>query len=252
MLSPEITKTAQVIINALPSEHKIRAVSPSDVLQDLRDHTLDEVELIAYLQWQIFRDSTADMATLLEVVSFWSAGGKRVKLSTIRSFIGSNGLGAHIPSDGPMPSSLIPLSITKQFTSVQLVNLGWQEFTIADWLRYISQPEIRSANLEYDFFQSVDWAERVLRTVSLAWSSSDEVRVLAKSIFANKKCIPTMHKLYSPEETYLPTWDIPGFDDLDLPVVRFPSGLKITWEMQQLLLALGVQQHLAPRLLLKQ
>ena len=61
-----------------------------------------------------------------------------------------------------------------------------------------------------------------------------------------------MRKLYSPEETYLPSWYIPAFDHLDLQVVRFPSRREIGGEMQQLLLALGVQQHLAPRLLLKQ
>ena len=252
MLSLEITQVAQDIITALPNKHRIRTIMFLDIFQDLRQHTLDERELVAYLRWQIFHGSKADMAKLFEVATFCTAGGTTIKLCTIQSFIDSNGLGAHIPPGGPMPLSLIALEITRPFTSSQLTSLGWREFTITDWLRYISQPDIRSANPKYNFVQSAVWAECVLHTVSVVWSYSDKIRDLAKSVFANKKCIPVMHKLCSPEETYLPSWGIPGFDDLDLQVVRFPSGHGISWEMEQLLVALGVQQHLSPRRLLKQ
>lgn len=252
MLSPEITKVAQPIIDMLPDKHKIRAITFEDVLQDLHEHTLDQGELVAFLQWQLSHGSITNRVELLEAATFWSRDETKIGLSTIRSFIDPNGLGANIPSDGPMPLSLIPLEITKSFAPAQLTSLGWREFTIADWLQYISQQEIRSANLEHDFVRSVNWAERVLRTVSFAWSSSDEIRVLAKSVLANEMCIPIMDKLHSPKETYLPSRDIPAIDDLDLLVVRFPSGLVINGEMAQLLVALGVQQHLAPQLLLKQ
>ncbi|KAH0828805.1 hypothetical protein J3R83DRAFT_3253 [Lanmaoa asiatica] len=252
MLSPKITEVAERIIDALPGKHKICTITLSDVLQDLRKHTLNEGELIACLQWQIHHSSTAGTAELLQVADFWDTGGTAIKLSSIQYFIDSNGLGAYIPPDGPLPASLISLEITKHFTPTHLASFGWQEFTIADWLRYISQPEIRAATPKYDFVQSIDWAECVLRSVSSAWSSSDEIRRLAKSVFANEKCIPIMHGLCRPEDSYLPSLDIPAFDYLHLPVVRFPSGRGISAEMQRLLIALGVQQHLPPRLLLKQ
>ena len=252
MLPPEVTEMAASIVNALPKEHKIHAITLQDMLQDLIDRPLDEAKLRAYLEWQISQGSSADMVKLLEVVSFRSANGTNMQLSTITSCIDPEGLGAHIPSDGPMPPCLIPRGIAKHFSLKQLARIGWREFTIAHWLQYICQQEIRSANSKYDFVQSVDWAERVLYTVSLAWSSSDEVHSLAKLVFANEKCIPVVDKLCYPKETYLPDGNILASDDLNLPVVRFPSGRKISQDMAGLLVALEVQQHLAPTLLLKQ
>ncbi|KAI9455535.1 hypothetical protein HD554DRAFT_273220 [Boletus coccyginus] len=248
MLSPDVTDVGEGIIKALPDEHKIRTITLSDVLQDLRGHTLDEGELVAYLQWQI-RQRFAGMPELLQATCFWAADGTSVKLSSIQYFINSSGPGAHILSDGPLPASLMPPEITKHFAPTSLASFGWQGFTIADWLRYISQPEIRSANRRYDFVRSTDWAESVLRSVSSAWSTSEELRHLAKSVFANEKCIPTTHGLCRPEDSYHPN---PAFDGLSLPVVRFDSGVGITTELKQFLIALGVQQCLPPRLLFKQ
>ena len=252
MLPPEVTEVAQRIVNALPREHKIRTITLRDMLQDLRDRPLDEAELLAYLEWQVSQGSSADMVKLLEVVSFQSASGTNIRLSTITSCIDPKGPGAHIPSDGPMPPCLIPREITKHFSLKQLMRLGWREFTTAHWLQHIYQREIRSANSEYDLFQSVDWAECVLHTISLAWSSSEELRGLAKSIFANEKCIPVKDKLYRPADTYLPDGNILTSDDLNLPVVQLPSGRKISQDMADLLVALEVQRHLAPTLLLEQ
>jgi len=251
MLSPDVTTAGKGIIEALKDEHKIRTITLEDVLQDLRRHTLDEGELVACLQWKI-RHGSAGIPELLQATCFWAADRACVKLSSIQYFIDSSGPGAHILSDGPLPASLMPHEITKHLSPTNLASFGWQGFTIADWLRYISRPDIRSANPRYDFVQSIEWAESVLHSVSSAWSTSEELRHLAKSVFANEKCIPTMHGLYRPEDSYHLDSNKPAFDDLHLPVVRFPSGRGITVEVGRFLIALGVQQHLPPQHLLRQ
>ncbi|KAF8555454.1 hypothetical protein OG21DRAFT_1483894 [Imleria badia] len=233
MLSQDVTHVGEGIIKALPDEHNIRIVALSDVLQDLCQHTLDVEELVACLQWQLHHGLAAGMAELWQVVHFEGADGTRIKLSSIQYFIDSDGLGPQIPLIGPLPSSLIPPNVTKDFTLT-----GLESF------------EIMSTDPRYDFTRSIDWAETVLSFVSSAWSSSDEIRHLAKSVFANKSCIPIFDGLRRAEDSYLPSKNILAFDDLHLPVVRFPSGLEISPEMESLLLAVGVRRHLPPRLLL--
>lgn len=250
MLSPDVMEAGKDIISALPDKHTIQRITLPDVLRDLRLHTLGEAELVACLRWQMSHAPATGLKDLLQVAYFWGASGTSIQLSSIQYFINPDGFGAYIPADGPLPSSLMPRKITGYLSPRSLVTFGWREFTVVDWLQYISRPEIRSANPKHDFVQSIHWAERVLRSVSSAWTSSDEIRRLAKSVFGNEKCIPVLRGLCRPEESYLPSLNIPAFDDLRLPVVCFPSGHEISGEMEQLLIALGVQQHLPPQLLL--
>ena len=252
MLSQDVTIAGKGIIEALQGEHKIRTITLEDVLQDLHMHTLDEEELVACLQWQIPRGSVG-IAELKQVTCFCgSADGTSVKLSSIQYFIDSNGPGANIPSDGPLPPFLMPPKITQHFTPAYLESFAWQRFTIVDWLRFISLPEIRSANREYDFVRSMGWAETVLRSVSSACSTSEEIRIFAKSVFMNEECIPTKHGPRRPEDSYLPNSNNLAFEGLCLPLVQFPSGGGITAELKQLLIALGVKQCLSPGLLFEQ
>ena len=253
MLPLYVTEECPRIIEALPDQHKLSLLTISDILQDLRKHALNEEELVACLQWWMSQNdgSVHNTAQLLSEITLGDANGIPLHLSSVEHFIGSESLNARIPLDGPLPASLIPLDITERFTPAELMSFGWQQLTIVDWFRHISQPEIMSADPTHDFTRSIEWAERVLGVLSAVWSlPSDELYRLATSIFGSKNCIPTSHGLCSPEESFLSSANITLFRDLDLPIVRFTAGLETKGDMERMLASIGVRKHVPPQLLL--
>ena len=253
MLPQYVIQECPHVIEALPDQHKISPTTFLDVLQDLRKHALNQEELVACLQWWLTRKdgSARNTVQLLSVITLGNANGTPLHLSSVEYFMGSESLTARIPLDGPLPASLMPHNITTRFAPTDLVSFGWQEFTVFDWLRHISQPEIMSAHPTYDFTLSIEWAERVLSVLSAVWSSpSDELYGLAKSVFGSKNCIPTSHGLRSPEDSFLSRENITLFQDLDLPTVRFTAGLETRGDMERILSSIGVRKHVPPQLLL--
>lgn len=110
MLSGSVTRDGAHSIAALPDRYKISAITPSEILQDLRHHTLDAEELAACLRWWITlrQDNVALITTdLLDAATLRGTGGA-IRLSAIKFFINPKVLGVHIPPDGPLPLSLIP------------------------------------------------------------------------------------------------------------------------------------------------
>ncbi|KIJ65877.1 hypothetical protein HYDPIDRAFT_151535 [Hydnomerulius pinastri MD-312] len=74
MLSEYVTRDGAHSIAALPDQHKIPAITLSDVLQDLRRHTLDVEELVACLCWWITSrrdDLTSNTTDLLDAGFGW-------------------------------------------------------------------------------------------------------------------------------------------------------------------------------------
>ncbi|KAG6369865.1 hypothetical protein JVT61DRAFT_13426 [Boletus reticuloceps] len=108
MLSEHVTQHGARSIAALPAKHKISAITPSDILQDLRGHTLDTEELVAFLRWWMnsARDElTSDLVDLLlSAATLRGNTGEEICLSSVTSFIDPKVLGLHIPSDGPLPA----------------------------------------------------------------------------------------------------------------------------------------------------
>ncbi|KAG8215924.1 hypothetical protein J3R82DRAFT_7898 [Butyriboletus roseoflavus] len=236
-------------IKALQAQGMLSPITFVDVLQELRKHPLSEEELVACLKWwtSLKQDSTdVNMAQirvqLLSAAVLSSADGRVLPLSSVQYFINTKTLGTHIPFDGPLPVTLMPLNVTKHFTPLELTNFNWAEFTIINWLQHVSQPNVMSANPDHDFTKSIDWAERVLTILSRVWSSlSNEMHTSAKKVFAGKKCIPTSCGLTSPELSYFPNTNMILFGDL--PLVQFPSGLVIKGQMERLLSFIGVRKH---------
>ena len=252
MLPQYVIQERPRIVKALPDQHKISPITFLDVLQDLRKHVLNQEELIVCLRWWMSGEDGLAHKTpeLLSAITLSNADGAPLPLSTIKYFIGPESPKARIPLDGPLPASLMPLSITTRFTPTGLITLGWQQFTIVDWLRHISQPEIMSADPTHDFTRSIEWAERVLSALSAVWSlHSDELDHLAKSIFGSKNCIPTSHGLCSPEESFLSSANITLFQDLHLPIVRFAAALETKGDMERMLSSIGVRKRVPPQLL---
>ncbi|KAL4076679.1 hypothetical protein V8B97DRAFT_2021990 [Scleroderma yunnanense] len=249
ILPDAVVKEGALMVRALQSRGMISSITFHDVLSELRQHPLNEEELVACLKWWNNLPSGSpgvDMETIrtellnAAILCLSNGDGRVLPLSSVQFFINARTLGAHIPLDAPLPVSLTPLSITKHFLPAQLNAFGWKELTIVDWLQHITKPDIMGDNPTYDFTKSSEWAERVLTILSRVWFSlSNDSHNSVKAVFSGKKCIPSTHGLQPPEATYFPTVKI--FNDL--PIVQFSSGIQIKGQMEKLLSVIGVRRH---------
>lgn len=254
LLSEYVTRNGATAITSLPDSHKIRSVEPSDIQRSLDEHTLNEEGLIYFLRWWITlqrKNPTWSAENLLHSAILSGADGKRLLLSSVEYFIDPKGLGAYIPPDGPLPGHLLPLKVYKLFSRADLASIRWQEFTVNHWLGHLSDPRVMSAYPRYDFTKSIDWAERVLVTLSRLWPSlSDETHHKSKQIFENRPCIPTTHGLLPPDRSCLLVENDNPFHNIELAIVQFSSGLQTNREMGIVLAFIGVRMHVPPEVFL--
>jgi hypothetical protein len=250
-LPDEVMAGAPGIISALQARGLIKAIDFQDVLKELQSRPLTENEFVSCLNWwiEIFKES--DRSRLLPirsqvinaiVLSIGQENGpsqKIIPLASIRSFINPRSPAGNIPSEAPLPESLLPVSISKLFKpDVLLACFPWTELSLVQWLSFIcSTPNLP---VEYDIAASPIWSERVLTLITRSWptlTAASKAEIV--QILRIKTCIPTSAGLKTPHEAYFPNVNIFG----DLPVVTFQSGTVIKGTLEKVLQELGVRKH---------
>ena len=175
------------------------------------------------------------------VVSIAGPPEKIMKLSDAQTFLSSRVAGTIIPTDGPLPSTLLPTTISRSFDPDVLTSVfPWKPLTIVDWLGHVTDPKVAAANVEFDITLSAPWAERVLSVLSRAWPSlaktaqEDVVKMLS-----SKACVPTSTGLKQPDQAYFSSVNL----FRDLPIVTMPSGAVVKGPLERVLQSLGVRKH---------
>jgi len=250
VISDDIVNGGKIMIAALRSRGMIKNITFVDVLAELRLYPLSETETIACLKWWIGVAKQGNNPNLLQgrsqlldalVISITGPPEKIMKLSDAQTFLNARAGGATIPTDGPLPSTLLPTSITRSFDPDVLASVfPWKQLSIVDWLRHATDPKVAAANAEFDITHSAPWAERVLSVLARAWPSlaktaqEDVIQILSP-----KACIPTSTGLKTPEQAYFSSVNL----FRDLPIVTMPSGLVVKGALEKVLQALGVRKH---------
>lgn len=252
VLQEEILTDAQGMITSLENRGMIKPITFADVLKELRSRPLVEDEMIACLTWWIgvskqhTNSNLSHRAELLDAAvlttgKLGSTNEKIISLGSLQTFINSKTISSIIPLDGPLPDHLLPVSVSKNFSSSDISSaFPWIELTIPKWLEHICNPEVRIANIHQDLTTSPIWAERVLIILARAWatlSASEKGEVF--SHLGAIACIPTSSGMRIPDQSYLPQANI--FNDL--AVVTFPSGATLKGSLDRVLQALGVRKH---------
>ena len=234
------------MIAALLSREMIKEITFVDVLDELRLRPLSETETIACLKWWIGVSEQGDNDNLLQersqlldalVVSINGPPEKTMKLSDARTFLNSRVGESIIPADGPLPSTVLPMSITRSFDPDVLESVfSWSQLSIIYWFRYVTNPRVAGANAEFDITHSARWAERVFLVLAQAWPSlggsahRDVIQILSQ-----KSCVPTSTGLKKPDQAYFPNVNL----FRDLPIVTLPSE----GALEEVLQSLGVRKH---------
>ena len=250
VISDDIVNGAKTMIVALRSRGMIKDITFVDVLNELRSHPLSETETIACLKWWIGITKKGNNPNLHQgrsqlldalVVSITGPPEKIMKLSDAQTFLNSRAGGATIPTDGPLPSTLLPTTITRSFDPDVLVSVfPWKQLSIVDWLRHATDPKVAAANAEFDITHSAPWAERVLSVLARAWPSLTKIaQEHVTQILSPKSCIPTSTGLKKPDEAYFSSVNL----FRDLPIVTMPSGAVVKGALEKVLQSLGVRKH---------
>jgi hypothetical protein len=253
VLPDEVAKGAELTLTRLQNRGIVKAITFDDVLKELRSQPLEQQEMVACLQWWIALNDRGENPNLgpirtellnaaVLVLSVGNADETILPLSSVKSFINTrNIIGASIPTDGPLPRNVMPLSVTKTFSPESLTSsFPWTEMSIVDWLKHLTDSSVAATDPEYDIQRSAIWAERVLMVLSRSWPSlSNDMKEQTTLLLKGKTCIPTSAGLKIPEESYFASANI----FKDLPIVTLASGGVVKGPIERVLQSLGVRKH---------
>ena len=245
-----LLKSSKLIVAALQERGMLRDITFEDVLKELRERSLPEEEMAACLQWWIntsqqnpaeagdIRQKFLDAARL--IVGPSNNGDERIIPSKrIQTFLSPRNV--VIPTDGPLPSHLLPISVSHRISSDQLQRyLRWRELTVVEWIQHIANPVVYQSS-GFNIVESPVWAERVLQVLGRSWSTlSQTIKTSIVGLLNRLTCIPTSFGMKMPSKVYFPS---AGFFQ-DLPIVKFPSGAQIKGGLQEVLADLGVRRYI--------
>jgi hypothetical protein len=253
VLPDEILADAPAMITSLENRGMIKSITFADVLKELRSRPLEEDEMIACLTWWVGvskqQDASSNLthrAELLDAAVLTtglpgSTNERVMMLASVQTFINSRTISSIIPLDGPLPDHLLPVTISKNFSSSDISStFPWTELTIPKWLEHVCSTEVRLGNVDQDLTISPIWAERVLYILARAWATlSAPAKEEVFSHLGAIACIPTSSGMRAPDQSYFPQANI--FNDLS--VVTFPSGAAPKGSLERVLQALGVRKH---------
>ena len=246
----ELLKSSKLIVAALQERGMLRDITFEDVLKELRERSLSEEEMAACLQWWIdtFRQDSAGIddirqqlldAARLTVGPSDNGDERIIPLKRIQTFLSPRNV--VIPTDGPLPSHLLPISVSHKINSDQLQrSLRWRELTVLEWIQHISNPVVYQ-NSGFSIVESPIWAERVLQVLGRSWPTlSQTTKTSIVGLLNRLTCIPTSFGMKMPNKVYFSSAGI--FQDL--PIVKFPSGAPIKGSLQGMLADLGVRRYI--------
>jgi hypothetical protein len=246
LIPEDVVNSAKAMIAVLRSRGMIKETTFVDVLNELRSRPLSETETVECLKWWIgvTRQGITvkhlwERNQLLDalVVSVSGPPKKTMRLSKAQTFLNS----AIFPTDGPLPSTVVPTSITSSFDPDVLASVfPWEQLSIIRWLRHVTGLTVAVSNAEFDVTHSAPWAERVLSVLAQAWPSlSSTAQLDIIEILRLVSCIPTTTGLKVPNQAYFPSVKL----FRDLPIVAMPSGAIIEGDLEEVLQSLGVRKY---------
>jgi len=258
----ELLDGSRSVVTALREKGMLKDITFADVIEGLRGRTLSEKEMAACLSWwidtyhqrnpvEINDDRRMLLGAAVPAVGSSDNGNRqKIPLGGIRTFL--NPKDSVIPTDGPLPSHVLPASINQELDSTKLQgSLGWRELTVLEWIQHLVDPAVYTRESEFNIAQSPDWAYRVLRVLGKCWPTlPDLTRTTIAGLLDEFTCIPTSAGMRRPSEAYFPS-EIIAATFPDLPVINLPSGDRIGDSLEGALIDLGVRKHVGPEAILE-
>ncbi|KAJ3027400.1 hypothetical protein HDV00_011219 [Rhizophlyctis rosea] len=213
-------------------KHKgLRPLGLDDVFRELESRSFNVEEMVAVMRWWIdYRKTQAVSQTELDRFlrsAVVSVGDKTVVLNSIRSHANSK----LVPPDLPLPETVLPLEVAKNFKKEELEGFfgSWTELSLYEWAVHVT-------NLA-DFSSDTTLVGKILGNISRHYGNiTNEQRTHLISLLQRKPCIPTKLGLKPPKDAYFKTVTL--FPDLPIVDLKSPKSVSDTF-----LRALGVREH---------
>ena len=236
VLPDELVEDAKDFVTKIRGYGLVTGVTTSDIKKSLEDHALSETQVTEFLKWMGRKTRASELDTssvklLLSVAVGPSNDTGLLMLGTIQNFQNPS----RIPVELPVPFDTIPFQYTKNIPNNDLEAIGWKEFQIVPWLRYLVENSSTRSILKEneDITSSAIFAGKVLPIVSKQWDSlSQSSKASVVELFRSHTVLPTKLGMRRPEEAYFSSVKV--FPDLPLVVL---NGVK-----EKLLAALGVRK----------
>ncbi|OKL62741.1 hypothetical protein UA08_01429 [Talaromyces atroroseus] len=241
-LPEELVDNAKDLIRKLTDFGLLTEVTVSDIKRELENSALTSVQLKEFLLWVGKRaaSSEIDQKTTLSLLSAAVANeeeskgepGRLLTLAGIDTYLNPT----RIPSDLPLPPSVMPFQYTKSLDKRHLDAIGWKELQIVPWLRWLVENAGNRSVLPVnkDLTRTPSFSAQVLPILSKQWDTlSQSSKQTVVNILQPRTIVPVRNGMKRPEEAYFPSVRL--FDDL--PVVTGLAGVK-----EKFLAALGVRK----------
>ena len=233
---------AKAFVDKLTDFGLITEVTTTDMIKALEAIPLSSVQVAEFLNWLTKQCSQEklDIGTIRNLLSVavahddgeGAANGRLLLLGSIKHFLNAS----RIPADAPVPETVMPFKFTKSISKKDLENLGWQEFQMVPWARWLLEHAYDRNVLKetQNILVDASFSTHVLSILSKQWDTlSQSSKATLIEMMTARTIIPTKYGMKTPPESYFPSVKL--FDDL--PTVRGLSSVK-----DKFLYALGVRK----------
>lgn len=191
ILADEIQQELPGFVDRLKQLGYIETISIGDIKRDLQDRVLDVTDGVVFLRYCASISNEIDRMALDSLLKSGlidgGHGAAPINAGLINSFADSKAL----PSNAPLPSTCIPLSFSSSLSTEQMRQLGWQEITVLEWLRFVVDLSSSKRLAGQDLSKDPDFAILVLSVISKgfdAMKTDDRAQVMG--ILKERTCIP--------------------------------------------------------------
>lgn len=241
VLPDALMSGAEDFVRRLQEFGLLTEVTIADIKRELDGHALSAQHFRAFLLWvgPKAEKGVLDTLTVKSLLSLIividecaDSSNKLLALREIDRFINPS----RIPTELPVPPSVLPFRFSRNISPTQFLAFGWQELQISHWVKWLIDNSGNRAVLtpEQDMTVSPSFSARILPVLSKHWDSlSPDARKSLVEILGKNTVIPTKAGMKKPSDAYFPSVKI--FQDL--PIVTGLNSVK-----EKLLITLGVRK----------
>jgi hypothetical protein len=242
ILPESLAIEAKPFVDKLVEIGLLTDINVSDIKKALERTALNSQQLGEFLSWLAKQASKGqlDKVTVNNLLSVAVANDEApdgtastvLVLGSVQFFMSPT----RIPTDLPVPATVMPFRHTKSLKPSDMENFGWQELQLVPWVRFLVEESGNRGVLpeSHDINRTAAFSSQVLPVISKQWDAlSQSSKANLVDLLRARTVIPTKLGMKKPIESYFPSVKL--FNDL--PTIQGLQGVK-----DKVLLALGVRK----------
>lgn len=242
ILPESVAIEAKPFVDKLVEIGLLTDINVSDIKKALEGTALNSKQLGEFLGWlakqtlkgQLDKGTVNNLLSVAVANDDASDGtaSRVLVLGSIEFFMSPT----RIPTDLPVPATVMPFRYTKSLKPSDMENFGWQELHIVPWVKFLIKESANRGVLPetQDMTRTAAFTSQVLPVVSKQWDAlSQSSKATLVDLLRARTIVPTKLGMRKPIESYFPSVKL--FNDL--PIIQGLQGVK-----DKVLLALGVRK----------